>query len=145
MQQFKELDLLWLLSVSAPSVVSQSHPDVETQKRAEISREDLEDKQQSHKTVGAIVFRTASSLKYGFCDWSTSPFHLVVGILSNDVSNKTLINSLKRLFHHDLEDVAFLNPRTTKNINTEKVNRTGYLLLRELTAVLENTTGSAAL
>lgn len=51
MRQFKELDLLWLLSVSPPSAVSQSHPDVESQKCAEISREDLEDKALSKTTI----------------------------------------------------------------------------------------------
>lgn len=47
----KELDLLWLLLVSLPSAASQSHPDVESQKCAEISRGDLEDKALSKTTI----------------------------------------------------------------------------------------------
>lgn len=91
MWQMMELGLLWLLSVSPPSAVSRSHLNVESQKHAEISRGDLEDKaqgkQQSHKTVSVIMLQTVSSLKYGLCDWSAFLFHLVVVILLNYLSN----------------------------------------------------------
>lgn len=51
MWQMTELGLLWLLSVSPPSAVSRSHLNVESQKRAEISRGDLEDKAQGKTTI----------------------------------------------------------------------------------------------
>lgn len=51
MQQITERGLLWLPSVSPPSAVSQSHLNAESQKRAEISRGDLEDKAHGNTAI----------------------------------------------------------------------------------------------
>lgn len=51
MGQITELGLLWPLSVSPPSAVSQSHLNAESQKRTKIGRGDLEDKAHGKTTI----------------------------------------------------------------------------------------------
>lgn len=154
MRQIKELDLLWLLLVSPPSAVSQSRPDAASQKCAEISRGDLEDKALSKITI-------TQDAQYYYVPDCLIPEIWALWLACRSVSLgcghfyqiicaiETSLNPFKRWYHHDWENVAFFIPQTTKNINREtyktKSNRTGHLLLRELTAVLENTTGSAVL